>query len=359
MSYEIRLENLSKVYPDGTVALGSVSLTCPGSRCTALVGPSGSGKTTILKIISGLLDATSGRVSFNDREVTNLPPEKRNIGMVFQSYALFPNMTVQENVEFGLLVRKVPAEERRERALQALDSVQIAPLAKRRIRQLSGGQQQRVALARAVVFKPDILLLDEPLSALDAKIRQELRGELAGLLRQFRITAVYVTHDQEEAMALGDQVVVMDNGRIMQSGTPYDIYASPKNDFVARFIGTANLYDAEVHPGINGSFDVQLGFGSFSLDESVARTRWPGLLPGRVRLLCRPQHVSITEPAQAHATIKVSECLFLGDRIRVTGETDNRKVMRFEAHNSSPVKPGDTVPVRMELESIHFIDPVA
>jgi putative spermidine/putrescine transport system ATP-binding protein len=211
-------------------------------------------------------------------------------------------------------------------------------------------------LARAVVFQPDILLLDEPLSALDAKIRQELRGELAGLLRQFKITAVYVTHDQEEAMALGDQVVVMDNGKIMQAGTPYQIYASPKNDFVAKFIGTANLYDAEVHPSINGSLDVRFGFGAVSVSEALARRRWPALMPGRVRLLCRPQHVTIVDPGQAHAMIKVTECLFLGDRIRVTGETENRKIMRFEAHNSSPVKPGDSVAVRMDIESIHFIE---
>jgi putative spermidine/putrescine transport system ATP-binding protein len=170
---------------------------------------------------------------------------------------------------------------------------------------------------------------------------------------------VYVTHDQEEAMALGDQVVVMDNGKIMQTGTPYEIYASPKNDFVAKFIGTANIYDADVHPGAGGRLDVRLGFGTLSVDESLARTRWPGLLPGRARLLCRPQHVSIAEPGHAHATIKITECLFLGDRIRVTGETDNRKVMRFEAHNSSPVKPGDSVPIRLDVDSIHFIDPAA
>ena len=157
-------------------------------------------------------------------------------------------------------------------------------------------------------------------------------------------------------MALGDQVVVMDSGKIMQSGTPYEIYASPKNDFVAKFIGTANLYDVEVLPGSNGCFDVRLGFGTLSVSEAQARRRWPGLGPGRVRLLCRPQHVTITEPAHAHATIRVSECLFLGDRIRVTGETENRKLMRFEAHNSSPVKPGDSVHVRMDVDSIHFMD---
>ena len=355
MSSEIRLNDLTKVYPDGTVALGGVSLICPKSACTTLVGPSGSGKTTILKIISGLLDATGGSVSFDDRVVTDLPPEKRNIGMVFQSYALFPNMTVAENVEFGLLVRKVPAAERRRRAHEVLESVQIAALAQRRIRQLSGGQQQRVALARAIVFQPDILLLDEPLSALDAKIRQELRGELAASLRQFKITAVYVTHDQEEAMALGDQVVVLDHGKIMQTGTPYEVYARPANEFVARFIGTANLYDVEIHRSVNAHFEIRFGFGDVSLGEETFRRRWPGIAGGSAQLLCRPQDVSIAEPSQAHARIRISNLLFLGDRIRVTGETENGKVMRFEAHNTTQMSIGDVVPVRIDLDCIHII----
>ncbi len=355
MSYEIHLKHLRKVYPDGTAALGDVSLSCPRSACTALVGPSGSGKTTILKIIAGLLDATSGSVAFDDKEVINLPPEKRNIGMVFQSYALFPNMTVQENVEFGLRVRGVPADERARRALKALESVQIPQLAHRKIRQLSGGQQQRVALARAVVFQPDILLLDEPLSALDAKIRQELRGELAQLLHQFKITAVYVTHDQEEAMALGDQVVVMDHGKIMQAGAPFEIYSRPQSTFVAKFIGTANLYDSEVRSSSNGNFDVQTGFGGFSISAEQFRQHWSNLAPGPLQLMCRPQDVRIVEPSQAHAMVKIKECLFLGDRIRIKAETNDGKLMQIEAHNATPVKAGDVIPVCMDLDHIHFI----
>ncbi|MSO92789.1 MAG: ABC transporter ATP-binding protein [Rhodospirillales bacterium] len=358
MSYEIRLHDLSKIYPDGTVALGGVSFICPRSACTTLVGPSGSGKTTILKIISGLLDASGGTVSFDDRVMTHLPPEKRNIGMVFQSYALFPNMTVLENVEFGLLVRKVSAADRRRRALEALESVQIAPLAQRRIRQLSGGQQQRVALARAIVFQPDILLLDEPLSALDAKIRQELRGELAASLRQFKITAVYVTHDQEEAMALGDQVVVMDHGKIMQIGTPFEVYARPANEFVARFIGTANLYDVEIQRSANAHFHIRLGFSEVSVAEDTFRQRWPGVAGGSAQLMCRPQDVSIAELSNAHARIRISSLLFLGDRIRITGETENGKTMRFEAHNTTKISVGDVVPIRLDLDCIHII-PVA
>ncbi len=354
MSVEIKLRNLQKIYPDGTAALGDVSLTCPASACTALVGPSGSGKSTILKIVAGLLDSTGGSVSFGDKDVTGLPPEKRNIGMVFQSYALFPNMTVRENVEFGLMVRGVAAKECQRRALQALESVQISALANRRIRQLSGGQQQRVALARAVVFQPDILLLDEPLSALDAKIRQELRAELAQLLHQFKITAIYVTHDQEEAMALGDQVVVMDHGKIMQVGAPLEIYTRPANDFVARFIGIANLFDVDVQLDSQKA-QVQMGFGALSIAANEFRARWPAIASGPAKLLCRPQDAKIVEPAQAHTKLKVTDCLFLGDRIRVTGETENGKTLRMEAHNSSQVKAGDILPVAMDLASIHLI----
>jgi putative spermidine/putrescine transport system ATP-binding protein len=355
MSYEIRLTDLRKEYPDSTVALDDVSLTCPRSETTALVGPSGSGKSTILKIVAGLLEATSGTVYFEGKDVTDLPPEERNIGMVFQSYALFPNMTVQENVEFGMLVRKVPSAERRRMAQEALETVQIAELGHRRIYQLSGGQQQRVALARAVVFQPDILLLDEPLSALDAKIRHELRGELARLLRQFGITSVYVTHDQQEAMSLGDQVVVLDQGRVMQVGRPYEVYARPANDFVAKFIGTANLYDATIAEEMNASRVVSLAFGNISIPEEVFRQRWPEVRPGPVRLLFRPEDIDIAEQEKAHAEIKVMECFFLGDRIRITGETHTGTRLFVETRNTVNLKSGDTVPICIDISGIHFL----
>ncbi|MEE8304588.1 MAG: ABC transporter ATP-binding protein [Candidatus Tectomicrobia bacterium] len=337
------------------MALDRVSLTCPSTKCTSLVGPSGSGKTTILKIVAGLLDATGGTVLFGGKDVTHLSPEKRNIGMVFQSYALFPNMTVQENVEFPLLVRKVRAAERRRKAREALETVQIAELGHRKTRQLSGGQQQRVAVARAVVFQPDILLLDEPLSALDAKIRQELRGELARLLQQFRITAVYVTHDQEEAMALGNQVVVLDQGRIMQVGTPLEVYARPANVFVANFIGSANLYEADIDVPKNAHLKVRLGFGEISIPEQEFHKRWPGVKPGPVRLLCRPQDVEIVDPQRAHTEVKVKALLFLGDRIRISGETHTGERLLIEAHNTVQVRDGDIVPIRIDIDHIHFL----
>lgn len=357
MSTEIALRALRKTYKDGTVALGGVDLVCPRSKTTALVGPSGSGKSTILKIVAGLLDATGGTILFDGRDVTDLPPEKRNIGMVFQSYALFPNMTVLQNVEFGLLVRKSPEAERRRRAREALETVQIGALADRRIHQLSGGQQQRVALARAVVFKPDILLLDEPLSALDAKIRHELRAELARLLRDFAITSIYVTHDQQEAMSLGDQVVVLDRGAIMQAGTPFDVYTRPANSFVANFIGNANLFPVRIETDHATGIRIQLAFADLSVPAEQAALLWPGLQAGPARLLCRPQDVMIVPAAEAHTEIVVDEALFLGDRLRLGGRTKGGERVHVEAHTRTRVGIGDTIPIAINMEHAHLLPP--
>ena len=358
MSYEIQLINLRKTYHEEAPVLADVNLICPRSKTTTLVGPSGSGKSTILKIIAGLLDPTGGKVLFEGKDVTWVPPEKRNIGMVFQHFALFPNMTVLENVEFGLLVRGTPSSERRKNAETALEVMQIAALGHRRIHQLSGGQQQRVALARAVVFKPDILLLDEPLSALDAKIRLELRSQLAQLLREFKITSVYVTHDQQEAMSLGDQVVVLDKGEIMQNGTPLEVYARPANDFVANFIGSANLYEVEISPSENGIRKVKARFGDLSIPEGQFQRLWPWIAPGSMRLLCRPQDIQISDGRSANAQMRVDERLFLGDRLRLSGKTSSGERMQLEVHNSVHVNVGDTLPVTIDFEHAHFIQPV-
>jgi putative spermidine/putrescine transport system ATP-binding protein len=203
--------------------------------------PSGCGKTTTLRLIAGLESPDDGQVMFNDEDVTHLPIEQRRVGMVFQSYALFPNMTVQENIAYGLKVRHMPAAERQTRVNEMLGMMHIEALATRQVHQLSGGQKQRVALARAIAPRPRILLLDEPLTALDARLRETLRSDINALLRGLGITAVYVTHDQAEAMALGDRIAVMDRGRISQIGTPKQIYFNPANAFVADFIGTLNV----------------------------------------------------------------------------------------------------------------------
>lgn len=355
MSYEIRIKGLRKVYGGGsTVALGNIDLVCPRAKTTSMVGPSGSGKSTILKIVAGLIEPSGGSVMFDDKDVTALPPDKRNIGMVFQSYALFPNMTVRENVEFGLLVRGASAVERKKKAEEVLETVQIAHLADRRIHQLSGGQQQRVALARAVVFQPDILLLDEPLSALDAKIRIELRAELARLLHQFGITALYVTHDQQEAMSLGDQVVVLDKGEIMQVGTPYEVYTRPANDFVARFVGSANLFDAEIE-GMEDAMVVRLRFGVITLNGQTASRCRPMLEGGRVSVMCRPEDVRLMADGVPHARVRVIERIFLGDRIRVTGETEPGERVVIELDNAAAVADGEVIPIAFDVNKFHFV----
>jgi putative spermidine/putrescine transport system ATP-binding protein len=246
----IRLERCGKTFADGTRALEPVDLEFAAGETVVLLGPSGCGKTTTLRIVAGLeLPDAGGRVFFDGADVTAVPIERRNVGMVFQSYALFPHMTVEQNVAYGLKVRGMAAGERQSRAREMLSMMQIEPLAERNIDQLSGGQRQRVALARALAPRPRVLLLDEPLTALDARLRDTLRVEINRLLRSLGITTVYVTHDQAEAMALGDRIVVMDHGRVAQIGTPRRIYEAPATRFVAEFIGTMNVVHGEVRGG--------------------------------------------------------------------------------------------------------------
>jgi len=237
---DIRLEGVSRRY--GTVAAAdNVDLSVAQGEFVTILGPSGSGKTTLLSLIAGLNKPTSGRIFIGGRDVTDAPAQERNIGLVFQSYALFPHMTVLENVLFPLGVRKITGAKGRERSLEALKLVRLEGLQDRRPSQLSGGQQQRVALARAIVFKPDILLLDEPLGALDRKLREELQVELKQLQRTLGVTTLLVTHDQEEALSLSDRIMVLNYGRTQQVAAPTEAYLRPANRFVAEFLGIANF----------------------------------------------------------------------------------------------------------------------
>jgi putative spermidine/putrescine transport system ATP-binding protein len=300
----IRLERCAKTFADGTPALEPLDLDVAAGETIVLLGPSGCGKTTTLRLIAGLESPDpGGHVFFGDSEVTDLPIERRNLGMVFQSYALFPNLDVRGNVAYGLKVRGVPTAERARRVEEMLAMMQIAPLAARRIDQLSGGQKQRVALARALAVRPRALLLDEPLTALDAKLRDQLRLEINALLRRLGITAVYVTHDQAEAMALGDRIVVLREGRVAQIGTPRDIYGAPASRFVAEFIGTMNRLAGEVR---DGAFVCAAG-----------RLPWHGKPPAR-ELLFRPEDAAVVAPAEAQLTGSVAAALFLGDRTRLS-----------------------------------------
>jgi spermidine/putrescine ABC transporter ATP-binding subunit len=283
----VDLKNIVGRYGD-FLAVDDVSLTIDSGQFVTLLGPSGCGKSSTLRIVAGLLQPSSGRVEFDGRDVTNVAAAKRNIGMVFQSLALFPHMTVAENVAFGLKMKKVSAEDSAKQVQRTLEIVRLDHLAHRYPAQMSGGQQQRVALARALAIKPSILILDEPFGALDRKLRDTMQMELHSLTRELRITALFVTHDQEEAMMLSDAVAVMNKGVIEQFGKPEEIYRSPRTKFVADFMGVTNFLPARVveATGMSLSVDV-LGF-------NLPLMRNPALRAGQdVTLAVRPEKVSI------------------------------------------------------------------
>jgi ABC-type Fe3+/spermidine/putrescine transport system ATPase subunit len=236
----VELDGVSKHYGD-TAAVDGVSLRIDEGEFAVLLGPSGCGKTTTLRLVAGLIEASAGRIRIGGRDVTDHPPYRRNLGIVFQNYALFPHLTVFENVAFGLRRRRIAEAELERRVAEALELVRLGALGARMPRQLSGGQQQRVAIARALAVRPDVLLLDEPLSNLDAKLRHDVRQEIRALQQMLKLTTILVTHDQEEAMSLGDRLVVMNGGRVQQIGTPPELYRRPANLFVASFIGSGNI----------------------------------------------------------------------------------------------------------------------
>ncbi|WP_374818862.1 ABC transporter ATP-binding protein [Brucella grignonensis] len=278
----ISLQNLAKSYAAAR-AVENISLEIAQGEFLALLGPSGCGKTTTLRMIAGFIQASSGRILFDDRDVTGLPPNRRNTGMVFQGFALFPHMTVYENVAYGLQMRKVAKGEIGERVTKVLDRVQLGAFGDRLPKQLSGGQQQRVALARALVVNPDVLLLDEPLSALDAKLRHEVRMQIRQLQQSLGLTTIFVTHDQEEALSLADRLVVMNAGRAEQIGSPVDLYERPATPFVADFIGKSNFFKGNVEGQVfTTDFGVQ-----FSLGNAVSAPR------GAAQVAVRPEKIRV------------------------------------------------------------------
>jgi putative spermidine/putrescine transport system ATP-binding protein len=338
----VHLQACGKTYPDGTRALEPTTLDIARGETVVFLGPSGCGKTTLLRIIAGLEQPdTGGRVRFADEEVTGTPIEQRNVGMVFQSYALFPNMNVAENIGYGLKIRGVAAAERARRIAELIVLTGIEGLEQRSIDQLSGGQRQRVALARAVAVKPRILLLDEPLTALDALLRERLRGELDSLLRALGITTVYVTHDQAEAMALGDRIVVMRKGAIAQMGTPRDIYFAPVSRYVAEFVGAANIIEAECRDG-----RLMLPGGSLAVEK---RTQ------GRVTAMIRPESLAIVPSAGAALTGCVESVSFIGDRQRVSiGGAADRPIM-VDAPNTLAVERGERIGLAADPSALRLL----
>ena len=337
MAVAIHLQACSKTFPDGTRALEPLALDIEAGETVVLLGPSGCGKTTTLRIIAGLESPDAGgRVLFDDDDVTPLPIERRGVGMVFQSYALFPNMSVAENVGYGLRVRDTPKDQYQRRVAEMLELVDLASFASRRIDQLSGGQRQRVALARALAIQPRVLLLDEPLTALDAKLREQLRVEIDRLLRQLGITAVYVTHDQAEAMALGDRIVVMEKGRIAQAGTPQEIYHRPATAFVADFIGTMNRVSGQMVDGHLVCTAGRIPLGSVSGGE----------------VMFRPEDVRLVERGRHHLEAKVISSFFLGDHTRLVVDAGSAAPLIVETTERRSWPRGETVHLAVEPGAI-------
>jgi putative spermidine/putrescine transport system ATP-binding protein len=309
MSY-LELTNVQKRFGE-TYAVADFNLAAEKGEFVSFLGPSGCGKTTTLRMIAGFEQPTTGTITINGEDVTYKSPNKRNVGMVFQSYALFPNMNVADNIGFGLKVRKRPKDQIKKRVAELLEIVNLPDKGNRYPYQLSGGQQQRVALARALAFEPQVLLLDEPLSALDAKIRVALRHEIRSIQRQLGITTVYVTHDQEEALSLSDRVVVMSEGRMEQVGTPFEIYNFPSTAFVASFVGTLNVLPGVVTDATNGQLTIA------GQPVRIARS-FEGNIGREVSVALRPEMVKLGSNAgENRLTGKVSDVSFLGSIVRI------------------------------------------
>jgi putative spermidine/putrescine transport system ATP-binding protein/spermidine/putrescine transport system ATP-binding protein len=301
---DVRLERVHKRF--GAVsAVSDISIDIPRGSIFSLLGPSGCGKTTTLRLIAGFEQPDAGDVYIRGRRVTSTPPYRRDFSMVFQSYALFPHLSVAQNVAFGLRMRRVPRGERATAVRNALELVKLAALADRHPRELSGGQQQRVALARAIVVKPAVLLLDEPLGALDKMLREEMQVELRNLQQRLGITAVFVTHDQEEALTLSDVVAVMRNGVIEQTGAPRDIYERPRNEFVAGFLGASNFIDGTIAATDGAATVVETAGGR------VAVTRDAGAVGSKVRIAIRPERVRVERSGEG-LTARIRDIVYRG-----------------------------------------------
>lgn len=332
----------AKTYPDGTRGLQSTTLTVEPGEVLALLGPSGCGKTTLLRIIAGLETPDAGsRIVFGKTDVTALPVEQREIGMVFQHYALFPQMTVEANIGYGLRIRGVDAAERRRAVGELIDLVRLNGLEKKRPAALSGGQRQRVALARAVAARPRVLLLDEPLTALDAKLKESLRDELAELLRRLHITAVYVTHDQQEALAIADRLAVMQAGRIVQVGHGEALYRRPGHPFVAMFLGRVNRLERTALDRADHAFSI----GGLRLTCSAA-------LGDQNALLVRPEDIEVGEFKLGWGQALVTRRSFLGDRVQLTLAASEHASLQADVARDHAAQLGETVGIRIQPERL-------
>ncbi len=348
MTSQLSLHDITKTFGD-VRAVDKISLDVQQGEFLTLLGPSGSGKTTTLNMIAGFEIPSSGQILLKDRDITSVPPNNRGIGMVFQNYALFPHMTVFDNIAFPLRMRKVPLQEIRERTGEVLDLVELPGFEKRYPNQLSGGQQQRIALARALVFRPDILLMDEPLGALDKKLRDHMKLEIKHLQESLHITVIYVTHDQEEALTMSDRIAIMNNGRIVQLDDPVTLYEAPANLFVADFIGESNFLEGEVAEIKTEGVCVAAKQGLMVWVEKL-----PGLGPGEdATVAVRPEKIHIF-PEQArlpeeivnHFPGRIEEVIYVGEanvyRVVLEGGL-TLKVKVQSAGTTARYKKGDKV----------------
>ncbi|WP_315736641.1 MULTISPECIES: ABC transporter ATP-binding protein [unclassified Bradyrhizobium] len=343
----LTLDGLTRLYGD-VAAVSDVSLSVAKGEFISLLGPSGCGKTTTLQMIAGLVEPTSGRITLDGRDITHEKPDRRGLGIVFQSYALFPHMTVAQNIAFGLEMRKVIRAERKARVKQALALVQLASLADRYPRQLSGGQRQRVAVARALVIDPPVLLLDEPLSNLDAKLREEMQFELRGIQQRIGTTTIMVTHDQSEALSMSDRVVVMEHGRIMQVDAPYRLYESPATPFISSFVGKMNRLS-----GIWRNNGVEIG------GHALLPCEGAGLAEGAAAVLAiRPEKIGLAAPGAGVLDGRIKARFFLGSAWFFTVETPAGVIgVSLPNAGGEPAREGDQVGLAWSSASAHASKP--
>ncbi len=337
----VRIDNCSVAF-DGETVLNNLSLDIHDEEFVTLLGPSGCGKTTTLRIIGGFLIPDSGRVFFDGKDITHLPPYKREVNTVFQRYALFPHLNVFENVAFGLRLKKVEESEIKSKVNEMLELVNLRGFEARNIGSMSGGQQQRVAIARALVNEPRILLLDEPLGALDLKLRKDMQVELKRIQQSLDITFIYVTHDQEEALTMSDTVVVMNGGIIQQIGSPQDIYNEPVNAFVADFIGESNILDGIMHK----DFDVTFASERFEcVDKGFRKDEF-------VQVVVRPEDIEIVSPARGQLTGIVKSVVFKGVHFEMIVEQAG---FDWKIHSTKSAEPGQLVGMKIGPEEIHIM----